>query len=523
MKMFINKILLLLTVVIIVSLSSCNPGEEEPFSAAEFETFDATNVTFSKATLNGELTSGSQKIIDCGFVWGKVSLPLLGSAEEKHFGEQDEDQSFNHTLNDIESNTTYYYRTFIVLKSKTIYGDEQSFHTGQDAVFNAMDAADILYTEALILGNLIRLDGKIFDCGFVWGENPNPTTTTADVKSFGPQEEDKILSHKLTGLTIDKKYYFRTFITTEAGTQYSEDLNFSTLAPLIWTDPSPFPGPGRMSGVTFVIGTKAYVGLGHTRDAEGRLVLLDDLWEFNMLSNTWTEKKKFPNGGRTGAIGFSVNGKGYAGTGATTAGATKDFWEYNPTTNQWIQKADYLGGDVGWASSFSLQNKGYVGTGVNNESGNFLKTFYEYNPETNQWTKKADFSGPAIDQAVSFTIGENGYIGLGLTQSSGASEELWAYSPANDTWTKKKNCPTTKEMYGSFSFALNNKAYMSHGWGSENIVWAYDPATDDWTQGVAISGSVRVGGLAFVTNDKAIIGTGAVGSSYSNTFIKYIP
>ena len=88
----------------------------------------------------------------------------------------------------------------------------------------------------------------------------------------------------------------------------------------------------------------------------------------------------------------------------------QDFWEYDPVTNAWTQKADFGGGPREQAVGFSIGGKGYIGTGYN---GPYRQDFWEYDPATNTWTQKADFGGTARYGAVGFSIGSKGYIGTG--------------------------------------------------------------------------------------------------------------
>src|SRR5438477_199309 len=98
--------------------------------------------------------------------------------------------------------------------------------------------------------------------------------------------------------------------------------------------------------------------------------------------DSWTQKANFPGGfGRYGAVGFSVAGKGYIGTGSATDGIKKDFWEYDPLANTWIQKADFGGVARYYSSGFSVSSKGYIGTGF--DGVNNLKDFWEYDPANN--------------------------------------------------------------------------------------------------------------------------------------------
>src|SRR5438552_2068704 len=106
--------------------------------------------------------------------------------------------------------------------------------------------------------------------------------------------------------------------------------------------------------------------------------------------DTWTQKADFGGAARSGAVGFSIGGKGYIGTGYDGSD-TKDFWEYDPATNAWTQKADFGGIARENAVGFSIGSKGYIGTGANFDAA--PTDFWEYDPATNAWTQKADFGG----------------------------------------------------------------------------------------------------------------------------------
>src|SRR4029078_10844977 len=59
---------------------------------------------------------------------------------------------------------------------------------------------------------------------------------------------------------------------------------------------------------------------------------VNDLWEWNQLTNTWTVKSSIGAVGRSQPVGFSIGSSGYLGTGqfVSCAPNANDFWEYNP-------------------------------------------------------------------------------------------------------------------------------------------------------------------------------------------------
>ena len=74
------------------------------------------------------------------------------------------------------------------------------------------------------------------------------------------------------------------------------------------------------------------------------IILLISNESYSQIGN-WIAKAPFGGTVRQYAVGFSINNKGYIGTGWDMgAGYRDDFWEYDPATNSWTQKATFTGG-----------------------------------------------------------------------------------------------------------------------------------------------------------------------------------
>jgi len=203
-----------------------------------------------------------------------------------------------------------------------------------------------------------------------------------------------------------------------------------------WTQKADFGGTARTGAASFTIGNKGYVGTG----ADAPNSFTKDFWEYDPTTNTWTQKADFGGAVRDGAVGFSIGTKGYIGTGVNGGccpfNYLEDVWEYDSATDTWTQKADCGGGPRGAAVSFTIGNKGYVGTG-GNDIDFFLKDFWEFDPIANTWTQKADFGGTGRQAAAGFSIGSKGYIGTGAGDGPVALKDFWEYDPATNGWTQK--------------------------------------------------------------------------------------
>jgi hypothetical protein len=88
----------------------------------------------------------------------------------------------------------------------------------------------------------------------------------------------------------------------------------------------------RQNGAAFVIlgtanGDKGYVTCGATASTD-----INFSWEYDFLSDTWTEKAPFKGTSRTGAVGFSVQNRGFVVAGLNAGAQTSytDCYEFFP-------------------------------------------------------------------------------------------------------------------------------------------------------------------------------------------------
>lgn len=223
-----------------------------------------------------------------------------------------------------------------------------------------------------------------------------------------------------------------------------------------WTQRADFPALGRMSTVGFSIGSKGYV-CGGIGGQPGNLVWYSDLWEYDHVNDTWTQKADFPGTVRSGAVGFSIGLKGYLGTGT----ASNDFWEYNPENDTWTQKADFPGEPRDFAVGFSNGNKGFIGTGEKAITQDFLKDFWEYDPNSNSWSQKADFGGGVRSLAVGFSIDTKGYIGTGKNNMY-IYNDLWQYDDTLNSWTQEQDFPGIERIM-AVGFSCGTHGYIVSG------------------------------------------------------------
>ena len=148
-------------------------------------------------------------------------------------------------------------------------------------------ATGITQTSATLNGTIDNPDGvTILTKGFEWKVTASGTYTPVVVTSSA-------LTHNLTGLTANTGYTFRAFATTAAGTQYGNEMTFTTL-------PEDTPEPCDVP-----------TGL-HTTNIQNEAIAI--AWDANANVNNWNIQYRPQNGTWSSA---SSNTNSYTITGLT--------------------------------------------------------------------------------------------------------------------------------------------------------------------------------------------------------------
>ncbi len=302
-----------------------------------------------------------------------------------------------------------------------------------------------------------------------------------------------------------------------------------------WVQAASIGAYPRALASSFVIGNKAYVGLGLNETIGGTTRgRLTDFWSFS-LDSGWQQIAEFPGRPRSNAVGFSVDNYGYVGTGTDGYEVFHDFYQYDPVANKWFTKNSFPGGDRYDAVGFGLQGKGYIGTGFNVY---WLNDFYQYDPQTDSWAKMPGTAGNFSKRrgAVSFVYNNRAYIFTGST-SGGMARDGWAFDPSRTApWIPLNNITNTDP--GSFddgytdlereyasAFVNGDNAYLTLGRNGTMVTstWVYDFGQDLWSRRTAYPRQPRYGAAAFTIGGKSFVGTGYTGSATFDDFNEFEP
>lgn len=252
----------------------------------------------------------------------------------------------------------------------------------------------------------------------------------------------------------------------------------------VWTPLQDFPQVGGRTGAAaFTIGNTIFYATG-LNDTNGPN---SQNWAYDILTNSWSQKANTQFNPRWFAVAFSINGKGYLGSGNLAANRTEfpiasnDFYEYDPMTDVWTLRNSI--GPIGryGAVGFVIQNKGYVAFGANSTMANspfmwvgqLVTTTYEFDPIGNTWTLKSSSSTiPGTINSHAFVMDNKAYIAGGfipgitagiMTQDGVTISNTVEFNPASNSWTNKADIPSNFSRHMGTAFTLLDRGYITGG------------------------------------------------------------
>lgn len=230
-----------------------------------------------------------------------------------------------------------------------------------------------------------------------------------------------------------------------------------------WEIKGDYPGPKRGFGYGVASNTKGYVGFGLDYDpATGIETVLADLWEYDPVTDSWTELAPFPGTARYHPAMIYLNEKIYVGLGGSDFGDLSDWWEYDIASNVWTSRTEFPGTERHHPYYFSLGEYAYVGFG--HHSSDIYNDFYRFDPATNSWTEMASFPGQGRVAGTQFSFDGNGYIlsGQGETHTNLPTGEFWKYTPETDDWEAMPSHPNGGR-WAPGSFFIDGGIYLTCG------------------------------------------------------------
>lgn len=480
------------------SLINCDKDAEVQQKDYPYVVTNSPTVNSEGAGFSAKLTNkGNQKILKYGFVWGTEPNPTTHD-NIVLFDEKEIEHNFSYSVTSgLVKDQTYYVRAYILTDQYEVFGNEKSFNSlgSLPPVINDFNP------KFGPIGTKVIIEGR----NFALSKTGN-TVKFGDIQAIiDSASENKLI---ITIPKITKPEKVQVNIKTAGMSATSSDL-FDLWFP--WLKKKDL-GFLSFNSASFTIGNTGYVIIGNSTDMitynpvsdewpmyitlpensgdrpmafsindVAYILLNNNMWQYNPLSDNWIKKKAFPGTLQTSksyAFGFKVDSKIYIGN----CYKNYEFWEYDPNLDQWLQKSDFIGNSDQtspvWGNyTFSLNNKGFLGV---SQTAFALNTLWEYDPTEDLWTAKSPLPSNAYGDYCSFVINNEAFVGLGknFNWSDGyKSDKIWKYDFQNDTWIEYRNCPAKLGVITSFSF--DKKAYIISGYTKNhrylNVLWEFDP------------------------------------------------
>lgn len=493
---------------------SCKDLDEISFIVLTIEGKNEVTTTSFKVT--GEIAGLVEGDIlkEYGFVYSCIN-PIPDFNDEKFLnGSIATNRIFTATITDLVVNATYYVRTFVQKEGETpIFSDHVEIVELNKIAINFSKTVIEKEVGQVTFRNTIEgleaID-SIDNYGHVWSNELQPTIETGITNLFGKLQansvdiESIVFVNQLEPLVT---YYVRSFIVTGKTVIYSDNIAAFEKGDIWQLYSDDFGGIfSPFSEFTFEIGNELYVYKGKGR-----------FGKYNFIDQVWTDLAPFWDIDIFNPITFTIDGKGYVGTGKIKDEngidvPIKDFWEFNPNegiNGKWTPLGAYSGEIRKDIFSFSIGGSGYVGFGKEEDINEKKDTIVllKYDP-LNGWKKAPNSEGFTVERSEGmtyFSFKDKGCIKIEFPLLS-----CYCYEPEKG-WQKAPDFPI--DFSGSSDhrfFTVDNSGFIILA-DEDNNFWEFDSEADngtgEWIPRIDFQGGLFRRGNPFSVNGKGYIST----------------
>lgn len=244
------------------------------------------------ATFNATITNVGDPIYsERGFVYGKSTNPLIGSAEQLQVAGTG-DGAYYKNVEGLDVNIPYYVRAYLIYSQGTIYGEEKTFTIQKTFAPTVVttSVSNISYTSATT-GGVVTSDGgeNVTERGVVYSTTENPTIDNTKISNG---VGTGTFSCELTELKEGVTYYVRAYAINTRGVSYGEQVSFTTKTQMLATLTT--------TEVTEITETTAVTGGEVTSD--GGATVTERGVVYSTSQNPTTSSSKIVNGSGVGSF-----------------------------------------------------------------------------------------------------------------------------------------------------------------------------------------------------------------------------
>ncbi len=184
-----------------------------------------SSIGITKASFSSKIVgTGNSAITDCGFCYSQSAQPTIAD-NKVSYGIATAD--FGKTVTGLSENTAYYVRAYAVNSAGVGYSEAATFKTLEVTVpsLSVVTLGTISNTSVDLEAQVTDLgNGTLVNAGFVYSTDPYPTLDS-HLLACGKTTN---LQSKATNLIPETTYYVRAYATNEKGTNYGEEISFTT-------------------------------------------------------------------------------------------------------------------------------------------------------------------------------------------------------------------------------------------------------------------------------------------------------
>ena len=296
LKGSVNRVFSIVLIIVLILFNTC----EKPERVIQVVTLEVlpAEISFTSATLKGEITDlGPDPVEDHGIMISINANPSIINSNVVSLGQRTSKGSFQIEAADLAINTTYYFKAFARTGGKDILAAiPRQFKTRECSLPTVTTAPLSSVTSSTVTtGGDVSADGgaPVTAYGICLGISENPTVdadTTVDGTGTGP-----FLS-TITGLANNTTYHVRAYATNIAGTEYGDDLSFTTSA---------FPAV-KTTEITSLTSSSVVTGGDVLFQGDAPVTSRGVCW--NTAINPTTANSKTSNGAGTGPFVSNITG-----------------------------------------------------------------------------------------------------------------------------------------------------------------------------------------------------------------------
>ncbi len=402
-----KKIIFILT-IFLLAMHGCEKYPEAPIN--DIAIADKVSASTKTATISGT--------VQCPVSITKIELWIDSDENFSNHTVHDielSDKAFSILVNELNFNTTYYYKYVVYNAVDMAELDTKNFTT-MDGTLASITTAEVtsITENTAVCGGNVTADGNldVTARGVCWSTSPNPTISNS--KTTNGTGTGSFTSN-VTGLAKGTTYYVRAYATNSKGTAYGEEKSFTAIEaslPQITT-----------ANVTSISFNTAVCGGNVTSDGNLTVTARGVCWSTS--PNPTINNSKTTNGSGTGSFTSNITGLTdgttyYVRAYATNSKGTAYGEEKNFTTVSLINGHEWV--DLGLPSGLK-----WATSNVEHNYPATYSNFYAWG----ETTTKASY-----DQSNSVTYNQE------ISDFSGNA----TYDAARANWGSTWRMPTKTEM-----------------------------------------------------------------------------